>query len=77
MYVFLLGRTYNNTRDKKRTLLLFHFRKKNNVRICNELTLTTAPAVWYKKSYTWNGFIDMLQKYPLANPRIYVSVYQR
>ena len=30
-----------------------------------------------KKSYTWNGFIDMLQKYPLANPRIYVSVYQR
>lgn len=30
-----------------------------------------------KKSYSWAGFNDMLRKYPLATPRIYVSVYAR
>ena len=29
-----------------------------------------------KRSYTWKGFVDMLKKYPLVNPKIYVSVYQ-
>ena len=28
-----------------------------------------------KSSYTWKGFLDMLKDYPLANPRIYVSIY--
>ena len=28
-----------------------------------------------KKSYSWNGFNDMLKRYPLARPRIYVSIY--
>lgn len=28
-----------------------------------------------KKSYSWNGFNDMLKKYPLARPKIYVSIY--
>ena len=28
-----------------------------------------------KKSYTWDGFEDMLKVYPLAKPKIYVSVY--
>ena len=29
-----------------------------------------------RKSYTWEGFIEMLtQAYPLAKPRIYVSIY--
>lgn len=28
-----------------------------------------------KKSYTWRGFKDMLKVYPLAVPKIYVSVY--
>ncbi|MEZ3467154.1 MAG: group II intron reverse transcriptase/maturase [Schaedlerella sp.] len=30
-----------------------------------------------KKSYNWDGFNDMLKEYPLATPRIYVSVYAR
>jgi len=30
-----------------------------------------------KKSYNWEGFNDMLKVYPLATPRIYVSVYAR
>lgn len=30
-----------------------------------------------KKSYSWAGFNDMLREYPLATPRIYVSVYVR
>lgn len=30
-----------------------------------------------KKSYSWAGFNDMLREYPLAMPRIYVSVYAR
>lgn len=30
-----------------------------------------------KKSYNWDGFNDMLREYPLATPRIYVSVYAR
>lgn len=28
-----------------------------------------------KKSYTWEGFKEMLKVYPLAQPRIYVSIY--
>lgn len=28
-----------------------------------------------KKSYSWNAFNDMLRVYPLARPRIYVSIY--
>ena len=28
-----------------------------------------------KKSYSWEGFNDMLKRYPLARPRIYVSIY--
>lgn len=28
-----------------------------------------------KKSYTWNGFNEMLKVYPLVNAKIYVSVY--
>ncbi len=30
-----------------------------------------------KKSYNWKEFNDMLKVYPLATPRIYVSVYAR
>lgn len=30
-----------------------------------------------KKSYNWKGFNDLLKAYPLAIPRIYVSVYTR
>lgn len=30
-----------------------------------------------KKSYNWKGFNDLLKAYPLATPRIYVSVYTR
>lgn len=28
-----------------------------------------------KKSYTWDGFADMLKVYPLAKPKIYVSLF--
>jgi len=28
-----------------------------------------------KRSYTWEGFMEMLKVYPIAPPRIYVSVY--
>ena len=28
-----------------------------------------------RKSYTWKGFQEMLKAYPLASPKIYVSVY--
>lgn len=29
-----------------------------------------------KRSYTWEGFLDMIDKeYPLKNPRVYVSIY--
>ena len=28
-----------------------------------------------RRSYTWEGFIEMLKVYPLAKPKIYVSVY--
>ena len=28
-----------------------------------------------KKSYTWDGFNEMLKVYPLAKPKVYVSVY--
>jgi len=29
-----------------------------------------------RRSYRWSGFLDMLTKaYPLAKPRIYVSIY--
>lgn len=28
-----------------------------------------------KKSYTWDAFNDMLKVYPLARPKIYVSIY--
>lgn len=30
-----------------------------------------------KRSYTWEGYNEMLKVYPLARPRIYVSVYER
>ena len=30
-----------------------------------------------KKSYSWEGFNEMLKVYPLAQPKIYVSVYAR
>ena len=29
----------------------------------------------YKKSYTWDGYIDMLKVYPLAKPKIYVKLF--
>lgn len=29
-----------------------------------------------RRSYTWDGFNDLLKEYPLAKPRIYVSVYE-
>lgn len=29
-----------------------------------------------KKSYSWRQFNDMLKEYPLARPRIYVSIYE-
>ena len=29
-----------------------------------------------KRSYTWKTFQDMLKAYPLARPRIYVSIYE-
>ena len=28
-----------------------------------------------KKSYSWEGFNDLLREYPLAKPKIYVSIY--
>ena len=28
-----------------------------------------------KKSYTWEGYKEMLKVYPLARPKIYVSIY--
>lgn len=28
-----------------------------------------------KKSYTWDGFNEMLKRYPIAQPHIYVSIY--
>ena len=28
-----------------------------------------------KKSYSWDGFKDLLREYPLVKPRIYVSIY--
>ncbi len=28
-----------------------------------------------KKSYTWEGFADMLKVYPLAKPKIYVRLF--
>ncbi len=28
-----------------------------------------------RKSYNWNGFNDLLQKFPQAHPRMYVSIY--
>lgn len=28
-----------------------------------------------KKSYTWEGFNEMLKVYPLAIPKIYVNIY--
>ena len=28
-----------------------------------------------KKSYTWDAFNEMLKVYPLARPKIYVSIY--
>lgn len=30
-----------------------------------------------KKSYTWEGFNDMMKVYPLVKPRIYVNIYAR
>lgn len=30
-----------------------------------------------KTSYTWEGFKEMLKVYPLAQPRIYVSIFER
>lgn len=29
-----------------------------------------------KKSYSWAQFRDMLKEFPLARPRIYVSIYR-
>ena len=29
----------------------------------------------HKKSYTWDGYIDMLKVYPLAKPKIYVRLF--
>lgn len=29
-----------------------------------------------KKSYTWEAFNTMLKEYPLARPKIYVSIYE-
>ncbi len=29
-----------------------------------------------KKSYSWKQFSDMLKEFPLARPRIYVSIYE-
>ena len=29
----------------------------------------------HKKSYLWNGYIDMLKVYPLAQPKIYVRLF--
>ena len=29
-----------------------------------------------KNSYSWRAFSDMLKEYPLARPRIYVSIYE-
>lgn len=28
-----------------------------------------------KKSYTWEGFREMMKQHPLAKPKIYVSIY--
>ena len=29
----------------------------------------------HKKSYTWDGYIDMLKVYPLAKPKMYVKLF--
>ena len=28
-----------------------------------------------RKSYTWQGFNDLLKHYPLARPKVYYSIY--
>ena len=28
-----------------------------------------------RRTYTWNGFVDMLKVYPLAKPKIYYALY--
>ncbi len=28
-----------------------------------------------KRSYTWEGYKEMLRAYPLKNPKIYVSIF--
>ena len=30
-----------------------------------------------KKSYTWQGFNDLLKAFPLVTPKIYVSIYDK
>ena len=29
----------------------------------------------HKRSYTWDGYIEMLKVYPLAKPKIYVKLF--
>ena len=29
-----------------------------------------------KRSYNWDGFLELLKAFPLAKPKIYVNIYQ-
>lgn len=56
----------------------------DNIHKLRDFQLKTRKLLYYwlnrrsqKKSYTWEGFGEMLKVYPLAEPRIYVSVYAK
>lgn len=60
-------RYYGVTYNIKKLGAFLHYTQRNLCRALNRRS--------QKKSYTWNGFADMLKVYPLAKPKIYVSLF--
>ena len=60
-------RYYGVSHNSRKIGSFLHFTQKY---LCKALNRRSQ-----KKSYTWNGFADMLKVYPLAKPKIYVRLF--
>ena len=66
---FTAGRNYNLTLNNNSAKIgaFLHFVQRYLYKVLNRRS--------HKRSYTWDGYIEMLKVYPLAKPKIYVKLF--
>ena len=66
-YVFHGPKYYGVSHNSAKIGAFLHFVQRYLYKVLNRRS--------HKRSYTWDGYIEMLKVYPLAKPKIYVKLF--